>query len=637
MILIGRGINSVSTHSELFSDQNGRCLIIKLVLEDSIELAIANIYAPNEDSPEFFENLFQVLDRLNITSQVVGGDFNLALDTELDSTGNISHGKSRKFLNEAMATKNYVDIWRALHPLDSSFTWHRSQPNRVFSRLDLFLVTEDVASMTQDCQIRVGYRSDHESVQIKLNTSLTETRGPGLWRFNAKLLESVVFVQEINEVIDDTLAEFSNCDAVTNWELLKLRMTEKCINYAKKKTVERRKEIAQLTSDVSLSTIKVAQQPTNESIEELNEKKMKLEQFMKEKTNETIFRAKCTWYEEGERSSKYFFNLERSRAKQKTVHALKDPATNKIAVENKEILEMCNTFYKKLYGPKENKKFFGLINIENSTISAATRDSLEEDLTLDELNNAISKFDNDKAPGCDGLTAEFYKAFWPKLKYPIYRYYKLCLQRGMLGISARRGVLSLMPKKDKNLTDLGNWRPLTLLNFDYKLLSKVLALRLQKALPEVIEDYQTGFMRGRSITDNIRKVIDVMGYSKSRKMNNVLLSIDFQKCFDSVKNDAIIGIFRYFGFGECFVEWVRLLFTDFLLTVKNNGYTSSWFTQVNGYHQGCCFSPLAFLLTAQCFAHYIKANTFIKGIDIDQFKLLISQFADDTDLFFNMY
>ena len=232
-----------------------------------------------------------------------------------------------------------------------------------------------------------------------------------------------------------------------------------------------------------------------------------------------------------------------------------------------------------------------------------------------------------------GLPADIYKVFWPKIKHLLLAYYLQAFEEKRFSISARRGILSLIPKKDKNLQSLNNWRPLTLLNMDYKLLSKLLALQIQPYLQEIISPHQTCFMKNRNITVNIRKALETMRLTQDKKLCKILLSLDFEKCFDSIKMSAIENSLRFFGICEDYIQWVKLLFTDFLLSIQNNGKISNWFQQHRGYHQGCCYSPYGFLISGEVFSLYIQAAA-LGGIQIEEFKLMLSQFADDTDLFF---
>ena len=108
-----------------------------------------------------------------------------------------------------------------------------------------------------------------------------------------------------------------------------------------------------------------------------------------------------------------------------------------------------------------------------------------------------------KSPGTDGLPTEFYKVFWRDVSPFLISSFNKSYQKGKLAITQRRGIISLIPKKDKALNELKNRRPITLLIYDYKIASKAIASRLKFVLSDLIDHDQTGFLKGRSIAENI--------------------------------------------------------------------------------------------------------------------------------------
>ena len=133
---------------------------------------------------------------------------------------------------------------------------------------------------------------------------------------------------------------------------------------------------------------------------------------------------------------------------------------------------------------------------------------------MEELTRAVKSFKSDKCPGNDGLSAEFYQFFWSKLKSIYHSAILYAKQKGILHLAARRGIIALIPKKDKDPLFLKNWRPLTMLNTDYKILVRVLAMRMQSVFGDVIAETQTGFMTGRQASTAIRMAIDITQYNK---------------------------------------------------------------------------------------------------------------------------
>ena len=138
-----------------------------------------------------------------------------------------------------------------------------------------------------------------------------------------------------------------------------------------------------------------------------------------------------------------------------------------------------------------------------------------------------------KAPGIDGLTVEFYKAFWDILAHDIIEVFNESLVSGSLPLSCRRAVITLLPKKG-NLQNIGNWRPVSLLCTDYKILSKVLANRLKGTMEQILHRDQTYCVSSRSMVDNIYLIRDVLEVSSSLGINTGLIALDQVKAFDRV-------------------------------------------------------------------------------------------------------
>jgi hypothetical protein len=131
---------------------------------------------------------------------------------------------------------------------------------------------------------------------------------------------------------------------------------------------------------------------------------------------------------------------------------------------------------------------------------------LIREITEKELWGVIKSSPLNKSPGNDRFTTEFYKEYWPLIKNHLLTALNKELLRGELCTSQKRGVITLIPKPQKNLEELKNWRPITLLNQDYKYLTKILANRLEKTLPEFTSSDQSGFVKNRYIGCNIQRI-----------------------------------------------------------------------------------------------------------------------------------
>ena len=125
---------------------------------------------------------------------------------------------------------------------------------------------------------------------------------------------------------------------------------------------------------------------------------------------------------------------------------------------------------------------------------------------------------------------------------------------------------------------LKNWHPITLLNTDYKILSKVYATRMKTVLPKLIHADQTGFMKNRDISENTRRLFDIMEYTMLKQLPEVVVAMDFEKAFDRVEYSALFRIMRGYNFGPKFINSIKMLFTDFRIVTINNGHSSPPFS-----------------------------------------------------------
>ena len=160
---------------------------------------------------------------------------------------------------------------------------------------------------------------------------------------------------------------------------------------------------------------------------------------------------------------------------------------------------------------------------------------LEKDLTINKLKEALTSFADNKSPGEDGFSKEFYQTFFDLLCKDLLNSYNEAFCKGSLSVSQKRGTITLIPKGAENLTELKNWHPISLLNIDYKILSKVLARRMENILPKLVHSDQTGFVNGRDIEQNIRLLNDIMQYTDIKKLPGIFLFVDFEKAFDTIE------------------------------------------------------------------------------------------------------
>ena len=300
----------------------------------------------------------------------------------------------------------------------------------------------------------------------------------------------------------------------------------------------------------------------------------------------------------------------------------------------KEILKMQKEFYSDLYQAKSVCTNLEIVNyLNNCNIPKITSDqqiAIDAPLSLDECYETLKTFKPRKSPGNDGITSEFYKKFWPVFGKFLLNSFNESFDKGELSVSQRQAVITLLDK-NKDRTLLKCWRPISLLNVDYKIVSKTLARRLVDVLPNIVHNNQVGYVKGRYIGQNIRTAIDILQYTKLENKSGILISVDFEKAFDSVEWSFMIEVLKKFNFGEIFLKWIKLFYKNAESCTINNGLTSGYFQLSRGVRQGDPLSPYLFIICAEILAIKIRENKNIKGIWVEKEELKIIQFADDTN------
>ena len=204
--------------------------------------------------------------------------------------------------------------------------------------------------------------------------------------------------------------------------------------------------------------------------------------------------------------------------------------------------------------------------------------------------------------------------------------------KGKLTVNQRRGIISLLPKGNKHRENLKNWRPISLLNVTYKLLSWVIARRLRSVMDVLIHESQRGFISGRFIGENTRLLYDCMHYFNDHEIPGFLLLLDFEKAFDSVSWKFIFNVLNYFNFGPNLISWIHIFFNEFSLCVSQNGFSSEYFTIGRGCRQGDPPLPCIVLLCFEIMGAMIRNDEQINGITIYEHEYKLLQYADDTAL-----
>ena len=564
------------------TDPQGR---VAWILADiySKKLLIIGVYGPSSGDDDVFlqDRVFSILDTVQYDHVVLGGDWNVGMDEDLDywnyASGEPKRPKSRRELHSNIQKYNLIDIYRELHPEGTEKTWRlwnrAGKKADKEARLDYFLVDTDLASFVELVGVAHHFTSqcDHRPVIMNIDYGKVK-RGPGYWKFNNLLLEDLDFTSKVRNLVVTILYEYQRTDLSVRLTLdqistltfkdlatVPLSITHHTFlefllfsikNLARKHGSERKGKImnnkSRLEENLRVAAAKetqilakmmgpltaVAQGNLEEELLLVKEELSKLESgidVVNAQLNEGAYvRCGFSWKCPSEQSSKVFFAMEKWRGAQRHLGIVEvdseDPRSPpKVLLHQPEIETEIQKFYKELYRARPTectdqslREFMsasGYDEFKNSVKRNSTSydfEKLKSDISAAEVLHAINNGKHGVAPGISGFSREFYKHFQKELIPFIMCYIEETEKLGILSQNQRVGVITLLPKGDKDKTKIKNWRPITLLPTLYKIISGVIANRIKNVLPNIISTDQCGFVDGRYMGEVTRTLYDAV-------------------------------------------------------------------------------------------------------------------------------
>ena len=625
------------------TDPNGRVITLKFKTNGHT-YQVQCVYAPTvpETRPQFFQNLngFLYPDAATITA----GDFNMVENPARDRCGGtvtVAHTRGLTELQALKYQEGLVDVWRERHPSLNIFTW--SAPNNlVHSRLDRFYLEK---TLREDFLTQVHTHnpwSDHRIVTLTLQVKTKDAaRGGGYWKLNTSLLDDTEYTETITELITAWKQRREDYDDIQSWwRDLKIRVKLISVELSVRRNRERREQLAALQKMVDREN--TAADPNRQYITDTLEQIADLKEH---KHRGSMVRSREKMIIDGEKPTRYFYAQERIKKVKSTITKLTAIRTGTgvgtgpgdTVTETPDILNEIHTYYTKLF--KKQTLDIGLQDelLQNVT-KRLPRDqmmSMEAPISDGELENALRHANRDRSPGLDGLPVEFYDGFWGHLKESFRELANdVFTQHIARGSQQRISLITLLHKRDDK-GDLDNWRPISLLCVDYKIISKVLSMRLKIVLPHIIEEDQTCGILGRTIFENLYIVRDTIDYTRDHGIPAYLVSLDFQKAFDSVDHDFLEKTLKTFGFGPVYTSFIMSTLRDSLALAMNGGCFTAGIELGRGLKQGDQESMQLYDLIGEVLAIQVRKNDNIRGIRlpsrVDELKLSI--YADDNNNF----
>lgn len=316
---------------------------------------------------------------------------------------------------------------------------------------------------------------------------------------------------------------------------------------------------------------------------------------------------------------------------------------NGVRYENhSEIENHCVDYFSNIMGSDIDHRMFQQDDLNllfDFRCSPEDRLSFTAEFSTQEIKDVFFSLPRNKTSGPDGYSAEFFTACWQVIGPEVTAAVREFFRSGQMLRQWNATTLILIPKVN-NASSATEFRPISRLNTVYKVISKLISIRLKAVLPRVISQAQSAFMPSHLLAENVLLATDlVKGYSNSNSEPKAMLKVDLKKAFDSVRWDFIIGIIRALSIPETFINWIYQCISTATFSVSINGASAGFFNSTRGIRQGDPMSPYLFVLTMEGLSRLLYSRYEYGSIGYhprtSEVKISHLMFADDVMVFFD--
>lgn len=607
-------------------DSDGRLLSVEAVISGT-KFNFLSVYAPNEPAARrfFYNNDFPTFFS-NSAANIIAGDFNcvdsLGLDTLNHSPASMVMVGSRE-LNGAIEELDLIDSFRVACPDNRQFTWSNKQGSQA-SRLDRIFAPAAFEVLRHSTEI-FPY-SDHKSVSLELGFKGPEPEPlrPSTWKLNVSFLEDKNYVKKIKNLINDCLTireGFANvCDW---WDDLKRRVKLVSVSHCSHQKRAEEHRVEEIKALIG----------TEEPGEEIARLKDELRSIEDKRLLGLAIRSRVQRELYDEKCSSFFFNSIRKRRAKNRVEEVRDEEGN-IVTDQAQIVQVYERFYQSLYTKHEQDQGAIETLLESSPRIQNTDDTQALTFQSVRVKEVLGRMQRSRTPGPDGLPMEFYVTFFDDLSVHLVELFSFMATENVVPTSMNQAVTVLL-QKDGDKADPKNQRPISLLNVDYKIVTKYInEIFFPSVLDKCVTQEQLCAVKGRSIHDGLLLIRDTIEYSQKAGGQGKLMSLDQRKAFDMVDHDLLFLTLRHMGTPIGLVELVKTLYKGVTTRVQVNGHQSREIDIQRGVRQGCPLSPTLYIVYAQVFINHLKSDEGVRGITTpggDNVK--VSAYADDLLVF----
>lgn len=646
--------------------------------KDSV-ISITNVYAPNKDSltpnsmkqPDFYQLLKRKLKskengELKYPTDIMLGDFNLVEEALDRLPPKQDCATTVQILFDIKSELKLMDGWRSANEKEIKYSYVRKSedPNEPhsWSRLDRIYITRELYEWAFTWKIySPDGISDHFMVATEIADQNLPFIGKGFKRIHPEDVNDTRATKEVYTVLMEcqkaieTNQPTPECNPITIWLQAKEKILDIHIKTADTRRKDKLKKERKLEKDLKKAQQDNSSNVQKERAKEVERIRAELEKLNSNKLSNAVLTTKARYLAKGETCSKYWFRLKQRAPKHPNVILGLTNQEQTLTTDTQTMAEIATNHHKNLQAeqimtPEREAAIDELLNkIDPSVkLDEQAQEILDKDMTEEAILGALKEVQNDKAPGYDGIPFEFYKEWRQKydsvkdeqVKAKTPNIMKILSQVFTYAQKGKdipeefiKGLMFLLYKK-KDTRDIANYRPITLLNTDYKLMTKILALRLGAVCPKIIHPDQAGFVPGRSIFDQTKFTKILIDYADMTEKDGYIVALDQEKAYDRIAHDYLWRVLEKFGIPNRTLTLIQNLYKNAKTSVILNGVIPSPFEVKRGVRQGCPMSPLIFDLAIEPLANALR-KSHLKGYDIpgQTERAIAGFFADDTTVY----
>jgi ribonuclease HI/exonuclease III len=636
------------THTILIQNRASR---LQIKWHETV-LDLVVIYAPNQtlEKIQFFENLLTKMITIKDWNEpILMGDFNF-VEQGIDRWP--EHPDDNRITETFKRIKKKfkaIDGWRLQNPNTKDFTFNQ-QATGSKSRIDRIYMHQQMYPYAVNWDVISSAKiSDHDISYVQILRKGLPHMGKGLWALRPDMIEYKPFYEKAKKVLLQAQEEITKTEENPNpqqiWFETKQKIQQIAVVESRERNNRKRKQMKGLTlllknliEENKQMLIQAQRVETEQKIQRIKNKIASIEEQRLDAIKE---QAEATYAKLGETGSRYWYNLNKTKKPSTIILALKNKK-GRIEKETRGMVEVATNYHKELQAKpawSEERKAATdkLLKKVNERLCHEDKEFIQTTIEKEEIQRALKKASNGKAPGPDGIPYEFYKAWLnkysedvPDILEILYTVYKHQEENGIQVSEFTEGSMCLVYKK-KDKTKIENYRPITLLNTDYKILTKVIATRLGMIAPRIIHKNQAGFIPGRGIYDHTKLSHLVTEYCELENINGCIMALDQEKAYDKIDHEYLWKVLETYGFPKNFIKRVQNIYQYGKTAVMVNGTQGKPIEINRGVRQGDPMSCLIYDIAIEPLANMLRKSK-LKGIKVPGTteRILVSLFADDT-------